>query len=65
MIKTTLKPLGYIPTAQKDLPKSSHSKYYTSVSCYGEKGIASIRIVRTIVGILKIANTVAREYRDR
>ena len=49
MVKTILAPFGYEPSVQKDLPKAIGARYFTSASCYVKTGIASMRIVKTIV----------------
>ena len=49
MVKTILAPFGYEPSVQKDLPRAVGARYFTSASCYTKTGIASMRIVKTIV----------------
>lgn len=48
MVKSILEPFGYKVTVQKDLPKASKGKYFTSASCYEKSGIATMKVVRTI-----------------
>lgn len=48
MVKSILAPFGYEPSIQKDLPKATPAKYFTSASCYEKTDTASMRIVRTI-----------------
>lgn len=51
MIKTVLAPFGYEVTVQKDLPKASDAKYFTSASCYEKSGTATMKVVRTIAEV--------------
>lgn len=51
MIKTVLAPFGYQVTVQKDLPKASKGKYFTSASCYKKTGTATMKVIRIIVDI--------------
>lgn len=51
MIKTILNPFGYEVTVQKDLPKASRGKYFTSASCYEKTGTATMKVVRTIAAV--------------
>jgi len=51
MIKTILAPFGYEVTVQKDLPKASKGKYFTSASCYTKSGTATMKVVRTIAEV--------------
>jgi len=51
MIKTILAPFGYQVTVQKDLPKSSRGKYFTSASCYTKSGPATMKVIRTIAEV--------------
>lgn len=51
MIKTILNPFGYEVTVQKDLPKASRGKYFTSASCYAKTGTATMKVVRTIAEV--------------
>ena len=49
MIKSVLAPFGYEVTVEKNLSSSSRGKYFTSASCYTKSGIATMKIIRTIV----------------
>ena len=51
MVKTVLSPFGYEVTVQKDLPRASNSKYFTSASCYAKTGTASMKVVRSIAAV--------------
>ncbi len=51
MVKSVLAPFGYKVTVQKDLPKASNAKYFTSASCYEKSGIATMKVIRTIVEV--------------
>lgn len=51
MIKTILNPFGYEVTVQKDLPKATRGKYFTSASCYEKTGTAKMKVVRTIAAV--------------
>jgi hypothetical protein len=51
MVKTIIAPFGYEVTVQKDLPKASKSKYFTSASCYAKTGIATMKVIRTITAV--------------
>lgn len=51
MVKTILNPFGYEVTVQKDLPKASRGKYFTSASCYAKTGSATMNVIRTIAEI--------------
>lgn len=50
MVKSILKPFGYVVGAQKVLPKASGAKYFTSASCYKYDPTApsSMRVVKRI-----------------
>ena len=52
MVKTVLAPFGYLPTVQKDFPKSFQLKYFSSASCYEKTGDANMRIVKHIEEIV-------------
>ena len=51
MIKSILAPFGYEVTVQKDLPKATKGKYFTSASCYEKSGAATMKVIRTIAEI--------------
>jgi hypothetical protein len=51
MVKTIIKPFGYETHIQRELPKSCASKYFTSATCYRKTGIATMKVVKTIVEI--------------
>jgi len=51
MVKSILAPFGYEVTVQKDLPKATKGKYFTSASCYTKSGIAKMEVKRTIVEV--------------
>jgi len=48
MVKTVLKPFGYEPKSQKDIPRSYNAQYVTSASTYAETGPATMRVVKRI-----------------
>lgn len=51
MVKTILAPFGYEVTVQKDLPKASKGKYFTSASCYTKSGTSTMKVIRTIAEV--------------
>ena len=51
MIKTILILFGYEVTVQKDLPKATQSKYFSSASCYEKTGEFSMKVIRTIAEV--------------
>lgn len=51
MIKSVLAPFGYEVTVQKNLPKASKAKYFTSASCYEKTGTATMKVIRTVVKV--------------
>ena len=54
MVKSILKPFGYIVEKQKDFPKNRKGKYFISASCYKlSDGNATMCIVKKIEEILR------------
>lgn len=52
MIKSILKPFGYSVGKQKDFPKNSKSRYFTSASCYIlNPNDATMRIVKRVEAV--------------
>ena len=51
MVKSILGPFGYEVTIQKDLPKATKAKYFTSASCYELRGIPRMKVARKIVEV--------------
>lgn len=49
MAKTILKPFGYRPTIQRNLPREcGEVEYFTSASCYELSAPATMRVVKRI-----------------
>lgn len=50
MVKSVLKPFGYVVAGQKVMPKSSGAKFFTSASCYqfDPDAPATLRVVKRI-----------------